>query len=146
MSASNEFETDILELIFLNTALADIGDSGGLQPSAAAGSLYISLHTADPGEGGNQSTNEASYTGYGRVAVARSGAQWTVTGDTASNDNTVTFGQNTGSSQTVTHFACGKESSGATGILFSNALSASLNVDTNVTPSFAAGNLTFTAA
>ena len=45
MSKSNSFETAILGLIFNNTDIAGIGDAGGLQNSAAAGSLYVSLHT-----------------------------------------------------------------------------------------------------
>lgn len=59
--------------MFNNTDFANIGDAGGLQNSATAGSLYISLHTSDPGEAGSQTTNEANYTSYARVAVARSG-------------------------------------------------------------------------
>lgn len=54
--------TDLLELIFNNVDWANIGDATGLPGSAVAGSLYISLHTASPGEGGDQTTNEASYT------------------------------------------------------------------------------------
>ena len=56
--------------MFNNTDFANIGDAGGLQNSATAGSLYVSLHTADPGEAGSQTTNEANYTSYARVAVA----------------------------------------------------------------------------
>lgn len=50
MSKSNTFENDLLQLIFNNVDIADIGDAGGLQNSATAGSLYIALHTGDPGE------------------------------------------------------------------------------------------------
>lgn len=57
----NAAATDLLELIFNNTAWANIGDAGGLQPSASAGSLYLSLHTSSPGEAGTQETNEVSY-------------------------------------------------------------------------------------
>jgi hypothetical protein len=67
MSASNAFETDILLLVFNNTDIANIGDAAGLQNSVAAGSLYVALHTADPGEAGNQSTSETTYTGYARL-------------------------------------------------------------------------------
>ena len=74
MSKSNTFENDLLKLIFNNVDIADIGDAGGLQNSAAAGSLYVALHTADPGEAGNATTNETAYTNYARVAVGRSGA------------------------------------------------------------------------
>lgn len=59
---ANAAATDLLELIFNNVAWANIGDATGLPGSAAAGSLYISLHTASPGEGGDQTTNECSYT------------------------------------------------------------------------------------
>ena len=50
MSKGNTFENDLLLLVFNNTAAALIGDASGLQPSATAGSLYVSLHTSDPGE------------------------------------------------------------------------------------------------
>ena len=85
MSKSNTFENDILQLIFNNVDIADIGDAGGLQNSATAGSLYVALHTSDPGEAGNAATNESAYTSYARVAVARSGAGWTVSGNSATN-------------------------------------------------------------
>jgi hypothetical protein len=81
MSKGNTFENDLLLLIFNNTDIADIGDAGGLQNSATAGSLYIALHTADPGEAGNATTSESAYGSYARQAVARSGAGWTVSGN-----------------------------------------------------------------
>jgi len=54
--------TDFLELLFTNLDWANIGDAGGLLQSATAGSLYLSLHTSSPGTGGDQTTNEISYT------------------------------------------------------------------------------------
>lgn len=75
---SNSWILDILNLVFNNANAANIGDSTGLRGSSTAGSLYVSLHTADPGAGGNQTTNEAAYTSYARVAVARSSAGWTI--------------------------------------------------------------------
>lgn len=56
-AAANAF----LELLFKNTDWANVGDASGLQNSATAGNFYLSLHTSDPGEGGNQSSNEISY-------------------------------------------------------------------------------------
>jgi hypothetical protein len=47
--------------------------------SSPATQLYISLHTADPGDSGSQTTNEVAYTNYARVGVARTTAGWTVT-------------------------------------------------------------------
>ena len=63
MSKANTFETDFLELYFNNTTHAAVGDATGIVGSTVAGSLFVSLHTSDPGEAGNQSTNEASYAG-----------------------------------------------------------------------------------
>lgn len=54
--------TAFLTLFFNNTDWANVGDAGGLQNSATAGSLYLSLHTSSPGTGGTQATNEISYT------------------------------------------------------------------------------------
>lgn len=80
MSASNSFETAVLNHYFNNSAHANVGDATGLPGSTAAGSFYVSLHTADPGETGTAVTNETAYTNYARVAVARSSAGWTVSG------------------------------------------------------------------
>jgi hypothetical protein len=118
MAKGNTFETELLELIFNNTALPLIGDASGLQPSASAGSLFVALHTADPGEGGSQNTSEASYTGYARVAVARSGAGWIVTGNQVNPAAAITFPTPTAGSGTLTHASVGTDSSGAGKILY----------------------------
>jgi hypothetical protein len=76
----NTAQSDLLKLVFQNIAMANVGNAGGLQPSTVAGSLFVALHTADPGAAGTQSTSEAAYTSYARVAVARSSGGWTVTG------------------------------------------------------------------
>lgn len=144
MSMSNASETALLQLLFNNTDWANVGDAAGLQNSAAAGSFYVALHTADPGEAGTQATSEATYTGYARVAVARSGVGWTVTGNQVTNAATVQFGECTAGSETITHFSVGLESSGATAILYSGALSASRAVSSGITPLFNAGALTGT--
>lgn len=144
MSASNSFETAILNLFFANSNFANVGDATGLRGSTTAGSFYISLHTADPGEAGTAVTSEATYTGYARVAVARSGAGWTVSGNSATNAGTVTFGACTAGTNTITHFGIVETSSGAGALHFSGALTASLAVSAGITPSFAASALTVT--
>lgn len=144
MSASNAFETALLQHLLTNTAIANIGDAAGLPASATAGSLYVSLHTADPGEAGNQNTSEAAYTSYARVAVARSGAGWTVSGATGSNAAVINFPAATGGTSTCTHFAVGTSATGTGMILLSGALTASLAVSSGITPSFAIGALTLT--
>ncbi len=141
MSMSNAFETEFLDLVFTNAAIAGIGDASGLQPSAVAGNLYVSLHSADPGEAGNQTTNEVAYTNYARVAVARSGAGWTVSGNTATNTNLIQFPQCGASGATATYVGIGTDSSGAGLLLFSGQLSSSLTIANLITPQFAAGDL-----
>lgn len=145
MSASNAAENGLLELIFKNTNFANIGDATGLRGATTAGNLYISLHTADPGEAGDQTTNETAYTNYARVAVVRSGTGWTVSGNSASNAAAVTFPACGVTGATVTHFGIGTASSGAGVLLFSAALNASLAVSNGITPSFAIGQLAVTA-
>lgn len=139
MSKTNTFETDILELIFNNTNLANIGDTAGLQGSTTAGSLYVALFTADPGETGS-TANEAAYTSYARVAVARTSGGWTISGNNCSNTAAITFPAATGGSETITHFAIMTASTGGD-MLYSGALTASLAVSSGITPEFAIGAL-----
>jgi hypothetical protein len=140
MSASNAFETSLLGLIFTNVAAANIGDATGLPASATAGSFYISLHTATLADTDSaQTTSEATYTSYARVAVARSTAEWTVTAGTVVNDNAIVFPACTGSTNTITDFAVGQASTSTGGIQFYGALTSSLAVSTGITPQYAAG-------
>lgn len=147
MSASNAFENDLLLLLLNNTNIANLGDATGVRGSATAGSAFIALHTADPGEAGNQSTSEIAYTGYARVAVARSSAGWTISGTAptqAANAAAVTFGLCTAGSGTATFFSIGRDTSGAGEILISGALTASLSISAGITPAFAIGQLVAT--
>lgn len=135
MSKGNTFENELLLLIFNNTNIADIGDATGLRGSSAAGSLYLSLHTADPGEAGTEATNEISYTGYARKAVARSGAGWTVSGNSVTLAADQDFGEMTaGAGGTATHFAVGKASAGATVVLYKGTITPNIAVATGVIP------------
>jgi len=145
MSKTNDFEDAILSLIFNNDNVANLGDATGVQGSTSAGSLYIALFTADPGEAASFA-NEATYTSYARVAVARTSGAWTVSGTTptqAENASAITFPQCTGGSNTITHFAICKSLSGTSAgeMLYYGSLSASLAVSTGITPQFNAGAL-----
>jgi hypothetical protein len=144
MSMTNAAEAALLDLLFLNVDWANIGDAAGLQNSATAGSFYISLHSADPGEAGNQSTNEISYTGYARVAVNRTAGGWTRTTSTIANTALVQFGQCTVGTATATHFGIGTDSTGAGNLLLKGALNASLSISNGIQPQFAAGAMTAT--
>lgn len=135
MSKSNQFENELLLLIFNNTNIANLGDATGVRGSSTAGSLYLSLHTADPGEAGTQSTSEISYTGYARKAVARSGAGFTVSGNSVTLAADNDFPEMTGGTGgTVTYFGIGSASSGAGDLLYSGTVSPNIAVANGVTP------------
>jgi hypothetical protein len=134
MSKTNTFENSLLLLVFNNTGIANIGDATGLRGSTAAGSLYISLHTADPGEAGAQNTSECAYTGYARVAVARSGAGFTVTANSVSPAANIDFPAATGGSETATHWGVGVAASGATTLLYKGTITPNIAISNGVTP------------
>lgn len=134
MSKSDSFENQLLLLLFNNTNIANIGDATGVRSSTAAGSLYLALHTADPGEAGSATTSEISYTGYARQAVARSSAGFTVSGSSVTLTNNVDFPEMTaGTGGTVTHFSVVKEVSGASVILYSGTVTPNITVAVGVT-------------
>lgn len=141
MSKANTTENALLALIFNATTFDGIAENDTTSPNT---NLYLALHTADPGEAGNQTTNEATYTSYARIAIARSGAGWTVSGNTAQNAALAQFPQCTGGTNTITHVSIGLLSSGAGTILYSGALNASLSVANLIQPQFSAGALTVT--
>lgn len=144
MSATNAFETSLLGLIITNAAAVNVGDAGGLLPSATAGVFWISLHTASPGEAGNQTTSESAYTNYARQDEARNTTQWTVTGATADNDNAIGFPLCGVTGSTVTDFGLGSDTSGTGNLFLYGALTAQLIISAGITPSFAAGALDIT--
>ena len=141
MSKANSTENALLLLIFNATTWDLIAENDTTSPAT---NLYVALHTSDPGEAGAQNTNETAYTNYARVAVARSGAGWTVTGSSAVNAALIQFPQCGASGATVTHVSIGTASSGAGTILYSGALNSSLAVSNLIQPQFAASALTVT--
>lgn len=144
MSKTNTFENSFLLLLLQNANIALIGDATGLRGSTTAGNLYVSLHTADPAEPGTQTTSEATFTGYARVAVARSAAGWSVVNNVGSNVAAIVFPPCTAGTNTITHFGIGTDATGAGSLLFKGALSASLAVSSGVTAQFDPGALTIT--
>jgi hypothetical protein len=146
MSKSDAWENALLLLVFNNTNVANIGDATGLRGSTAAGSLYLSMHTADPGEAGTQTTNEVTtgaYTGYARVALARAtgAGGFTVTGSSVSPAANVDFPACTGGTgATLTHFGVGTAASGVGVLLYKGAISPTIVVSNGVTPRLTTGS------
>lgn len=141
MSKANSTENALLLLIFNATTWDLIAENDTTSPAT---NLYVALHTSDPGEAGAQNTNETAYTNYARVAVARSGAGWTVTGSSTVNAALIQFPQCGVTGATVTHVSIGTASAGAGTILYSGALNSSLAVSNLIQPQFAAAALTVT--
>jgi hypothetical protein len=142
MPFGNTSANDIAKLIFQAIAIANVADNAASSPLT---NLHIALHTADPGAGGSQTTSEASYTGYLRVAVARTSGGFTVTVNVVTNTAEVAFPISTSGPQTVTWFSIGTASSGAGKILLRGQLSGGgLVINNAITPRFAAGVLSAT--
>lgn len=144
MPKSTPASNSILALIFNATAWADIAENDSSSPAT---NLYISLHTADPGVGGSQLTNETGYTNYARVAVARTTGGWSVpsSGATA-NAGLIQFPQCGVTGATITHVAVGTGSSGAGQVLYAGALNSPLAVANLIQPQFSIGDLDVTEA
>jgi hypothetical protein len=131
VSKGNTFENDLLKLIFNATAIADIADNDATSPLT---NLQVGLQTGDPGEGGDQTTSETTYTSYARVAVARTTGGWTVTNNSVSPVANIDFPAGTGGSGTVTHGIIGTATSGAGKILYSGTVTPNIVVGNGVTP------------
>lgn len=144
MPKSTDTCNKVLALVFNGTAWPDIAEN---DTSSPATNLHLSLHTADPGVGNNQTTNETSYTNYARVAVARTTGGWAVPASaTTSNAALVQFAQCGVTGATITHIAIGTAASGAGTVLYAGALSASIAVANGIQPQFAIGALDVTEA
>ena len=144
-SKKDAFETDLLELIFTNTTLAGIGDATGLVGSTSAGSLYVALFVDGTEPSDSAQGTEASYTGYARVAVARTSGGWTVASGACSNTAAITFGQCSAGSQTIGAFAiCKAATTGVDDQIYWGDLTSPLAVSSGITPEFAIGDLDIT--
>ncbi len=136
MTMGNVFENDLLALIFNATAIANLADNASSGPLTF---IEVSLHTADPGEAGNQATSEIGYVGYARVAVARTTGGWDApSGGSTSPAANIDFPAGTGGSGTATFFAVGTVALSAspnTGkIMFSGTVTPAIVTGDGVTP------------
>lgn len=134
MSKSNNLETSILALIFNATAIANVADNAATAPLTA---LFVSLHTADPGEAGTQATSEATYTGYARVSVARTSGGWAVAAGSCSPVATISFPACTAGANTISFFGVGSAVSGVGSLFYSGTVTPNIAVSTGVTPQLA---------
>lgn len=133
MSASDGFENSLLKLYFNGTAIANVADNAASSPLTV---LWLSLHTADPGDTGTQATSEATYTSYVRLSTNRTtgAGGWTVTTNSASPASNCDFAACTGSTNTITHFGIGRSSTGAGTLDISGTVTPNISVSSGVTP------------
>jgi hypothetical protein len=131
MSFSNTTENAILALIFNATAWSNYADNAASSPQT---NIHVGLNTADPGDAGDMSTNEAAYTSYARVNVARTSGGWTVSSGSVSPVANIDFPAGTGGSGTVTHFSTGKTGGGAAAIIMSGTVTPNIVTGNGVTP------------
>ncbi len=140
---------NFLLLVFNAVTWDFIAENDTTGPTA---SIFVSLHTALPVEGGDQTSNEITtgeYGQYARIAVARTAGGWTVAAaaDPAAVDNAANITwvvMSTGTGATITHFGMGRLTSGAGEMYFSGALTGSLVMANGVTPQFNIGDCNVT--
>lgn len=131
MSKGNTFENDLLKLIFNATTIANIAINATSSPIT---NIEVSLHTGDPGEAGDQTTNECAYGSYARVPVTRDGTGWPVTAATVNPGANIDFPACTSGTETATHFAVGTAHTSTGKILYSGTITPNISISTGVTP------------
>jgi hypothetical protein len=127
------FANDLLKLMLLGTAIANIADNAATSPLT---SVFLSLHTASP-SGGTQSTSEAAYTSYARTSRTRdnnASTGWNVSTNTAALQALTSFPAGTGGGETVTHFQLGTLTSGTGKALFWGTVTPNIVTGNGVTP------------
>lgn len=142
MSKGNATENDLVKFIANAVAFPAYGAT-----------LYMHLHTADPGEAGTSSSSEATYTDYTRVAVSRDAAGWTIcdadgtpnaAGSAFKNTAEVTFPECNASyspsTQTITHASV---CTGGGQVLYKGALTTPIVVGALNTPRIVPGGAIF---
>ncbi len=140
MSLSNATENQVLLMLLKGT-----------DPSYRSGATQYLALVSDVGGGGSVSeaapiANELTYTGYARVAITKATA-WTDNGSNFTNAAQIQFGTRTdaGGTQTATAFVVVDTVSGAISLGIIGDLSADLDINQNIQPQFAIGDLTITA-
>jgi hypothetical protein len=131
MSLGNSLENSLLLLLLNATAITNVADNAASSPLT---NTYLTLHTADPGEAGDQTTSEIAYTSYARKANARTSGGWSVSANVASLAALTSFVAGTGGSGTASYFGVGTASSGAGVLWGSGAISPTIVTGNGITP------------
>ena len=132
-------EQGIALFIFNKTTYAELAMTDG----TGKDTLYMSLHTASPGEAGTVVTNECTVTGYVRKSMARTNGVWTVASGSASNAALVSFAPISAGSETATYAGLSTVVSGAGALIAYAALTTNLALGVGVVPTIQIGGVTF---
>ena len=146
MSKTNSHETQYLNHIFVNSAIANIGDGSGLPAAATEGNFFLRLYTSAVAVDDSTIGTEAAYTGYVQVTQPRNVSDFNVSGAVVDNVLLIGFPKNTGASETIRFWALWKTTGGTldTDRLFHGQFTSDLVVGTNVTPEIAIGQWSIT--
>jgi hypothetical protein len=132
MSNADQYETDVLAVLFTATALATVFQNHVTSPIV---SIFVSLHTTPgPADTGDQTTLETSYGGYVREAVVRTSGGWTVATGSCSPVANIDFVEATSGTPTLTHAAFGRLVTTAGQIFYHGTVTPNIVVATGVTP------------
>lgn len=146
--ASNTFRGEFLDHLFINSAIAVIGDAAGLLGSAAPGNLYIRLCTDFSVVDKDTVGTECAYVGYvpGGIGVVRSGAGFSRTGNVISNAVVEEFAPCTGGSENIKYAELWRDNVGLTepSRIAWMEFSPVVPVSAGMTPRFAVGAIMFT--
>lgn len=131
MSFSNTAENAIMGALYNGTPWANILDNAASSPITT---IANALHTADPGEAGNLSTSEATYTSYTRKDVNRNSGGWTVSGSNVNPVAAIEFPAATGGNENLGYWSTGKPGGGGALIILTGTITPAVNATNGVTP------------
>ena len=132
--------TYLLEHIFLNENMPNIGDATGLRSSSNDGHFYFALHTDNPM---NYDDVEVDYTGYSRVAVARTSTGFTVAGNKVFNYADVQFPERIDDGETMeaSYFGLHTAATGSGNLFASGSLASPISITQGAIAPYSPGNL-----
>jgi hypothetical protein len=144
-SKSDTFENQFLQLIFLNTGIAGIGDTTGLRGSTVVGNLYVRLHTSASVVDDYNLGTECAYTGYVQygIPIPRNSTYWNVSQNNCNNKIPFTFGMCTAGNEIIRYFSIWRTNINNTESqrIFWGQLSEDYPVSPNIQPQFGIGGI-----
>ena len=132
---TNYFIQAVLDLIYLNQPIPNIGDAAGILGSTADGNLYAALLVGD---------TECDYGSYARVAISRTNG-FNRAGNVISNASQLNFPKATAGNNVVTKIAI-YDQAVAGNQLHVQELANAITITTNVQPVIEAAAVTITGS